>query len=83
MSSSVPSYNAFFPISISGGAPARTRQGDDEGFYPGSGTAIANSFSTGKGGIATSHATSFGDPYLASLIRKGLLNFKSKNHQDA
>ncbi|KAJ8911278.1 hypothetical protein NQ315_015281 [Exocentrus adspersus] len=85
---SVPSYNAFFPISInSGPSPSRTRsqQGGGQGqsledYFPGSATAIANSFSTGKGGIATSHATSFGDPYLASLVRNGLLNFRSKNN---
>ncbi|XP_023312798.1 uncharacterized protein LOC111692901 [Anoplophora glabripennis] len=84
---SVPSYNAFFPISISGGAPVRTRaQGQEQGledYVPGSATAIANSFSTGKGGIATSHATSFGDPYLASLVRNGLLSFRSKKPQES
>ncbi|KAJ8957918.1 hypothetical protein NQ318_001915 [Aromia moschata] len=49
---SVPSYNAFFPIHISGGgAPSRRRSGnEDDGYYPGAATAIANSFSTGKGG---------------------------------
>ncbi|RZB38683.1 hypothetical protein BDFB_002748 [Asbolus verrucosus] len=64
----VPSYNAFFPIMF-GGTSGTKRSGGDDGFYPGSATAIANSFSTGKGGVATSHATSFGDPYLSTLFR--------------
>ncbi|KAF7278714.1 hypothetical protein GWI33_008090 [Rhynchophorus ferrugineus] len=77
----VPSYNAFFPIFIGGKSPsgrARTRSANgDEGNYPGSATAIANSFSTGKGGVATSHATSFGDPYAAAALRNaGLFNSK-------
>nr|XP_023014644.1 uncharacterized protein LOC111504345 [Leptinotarsa decemlineata] len=79
----IPSYNAFFPITISGGSPLqgrRTKSAEEDGYIPsGSATAIANSFSTGRGGIATSHATSFGDPYLASmLLRNGFFNTKSK-----
>ncbi|XP_060533569.1 uncharacterized protein LOC132706315 [Cylas formicarius] len=78
----IPAYNAFFPIFIGGGSSrSRTRSGDleDGGYYPGSATAIANSFSTGKGGVATSHATSFGDPYAAAVMRNsGLFNFRTK-----
>ncbi|EFA13543.1 hypothetical protein TcasGA2_TC001783 [Tribolium castaneum] len=65
----VPSYNAFFPIMFGGGSPSGRKSGDGQGYYPGSATAIANSFSTGKGGVATSHATSYGDPYLSTLFR--------------
>ncbi|KAG5895545.1 hypothetical protein JTB14_010689 [Gonioctena quinquepunctata] len=84
----IPSYNAFFPINISGGSPIgrRAKYGDDEGYgSSGSATAIANSFSTGRGGIATSHATSFGDPYMASrFLKNGNFNTKStKTDQEA
>lgn len=65
-----PSYMAFFPIMIGGGSSGAKGRSDD-GFYPGSATAIANSFSTGKGGVATSHATSFGDPSLSALFKNG------------
>ncbi|CAG9767640.1 unnamed protein product [Ceutorhynchus assimilis] len=77
----VPAYNAFFPIFIGGGTSgrSRTRSTQEEGL-PGSATAIANSFSTGKGGVATSHATSFGDPYAAAMFRDaGLFNFRKTN----
>nr|CAI5858954.1 unnamed protein product [Callosobruchus analis] len=86
-----PTYNAFFPIHISSGSLTRSRhrsgsstagaaEEEDAGLAgSGSATAIANSFSTGRGGIATSHATSFGDPYLAAMLAKnGLINFRSK-----
>ncbi|KAJ8978772.1 hypothetical protein NQ317_015496 [Molorchus minor] len=49
---SLPSYNAFFPVTIGGSGrnPSKSRAGnEDEDYVPGSGTAIANSFSTGKG----------------------------------
>lgn len=65
----MPSYNAFFPIML-GGYSGRGRSGEQDG-YPGSATAIANSFSTGKGGVASSHATAYGDPYLSTLLRNG------------
>lgn len=65
-----PSYNAFFPIMIGGYTNGRERR-TDQGGYPGSATAIANSFSTGKGGVASSHATAYGDPYLSTLLRNG------------
>ncbi|CAH1968502.1 unnamed protein product [Acanthoscelides obtectus] len=87
----IPTYNAFFPIHISSGSLTRSRQRsgsstagasdeEDAGLGgSGSATAIANSFSTGRGGVATSHATSFGDPYLAAMLAKnGLFNFRSK-----
>lgn len=76
----IPSNNVYFPISIGGSGGARRRSGgsEDEVYYPSSATAIANSYSTGKGGIATSHATSFGDPYLAAALRSGFFNFKAK-----
>lgn len=83
----MPTNNVFFPITISGGARSRARNGDaqeeDEFYAPGSATAIANSYSTGKGGIATSHATSFGDPYFASMLyRNGFFNYnKGKKGQ--
>lgn len=64
-----PSYMAFFPIMIGGSSSGKGRS--DDGVYPGSATAIANSFSTGKGGVATSHATSFGDPSLSALFKNG------------
>lgn len=66
--------NAFFPIMF-GGMGGSGRK-SNEGYYPGSATAIANSFSTGKGGVATSHATSFGDPYMSTLFRNGNFNRK-------
>lgn len=74
-----PSYNAFFPIMLGGmnGYGRKSSGGSSgESYYPGSATAIANSFSTGKGGVATSHATSFGDPYLSTLFRSGFFNKK-------
>ncbi|XP_044256724.1 uncharacterized protein LOC123006362 [Tribolium madens] len=74
--SGVPSYNAFFPIMFGGMSPSGRKAGDSEGYYPGSATAIANSFSTGKGGVATSHATSYGDPYMSTLFRNGGFNRK-------
>lgn len=74
-----PAYNTFFPI-IFGGYPGyRSKTANDENSYPGGATAIANSFSTGKGGVASSHATAFGDPSLATLFRNGGFNFKKRN----
>ncbi|GJQ70014.1 hypothetical protein Trydic_g13371 [Trypoxylus dichotomus] len=70
-------YNAFFPIVI-GGYPDGRGVARNSGEYPsGSATAIANSFSTGRGGVASSHATSFGDPYLSMLLRNALFKRKS------
>jgi hypothetical protein len=79
----VPSYNAFFPIMFGGmSGSGRKSGGGGDGFYPGSATAIANSFSTGKGGVATSHATSFGDPYLSTLFRNGFNKKAKPGHVD-
>ncbi|XP_018326999.1 uncharacterized protein LOC108738205 [Agrilus planipennis] len=79
-----PVYNAFFPITL-GGLGGRSRvkayDGIEELPSPGAATAIANSFSTGKGGVATSHATSYGDPYLSTLLRSGFSFNKNKNLQ--
>lgn len=72
-------YNTFFPIVLGGYPGSRSRNADDENSYPGAATAIANSFSTGKGGVASSHATAFGDPSLASLFRNGGFNTKKRN----
>ncbi|KAK4872313.1 hypothetical protein RN001_016437 [Aquatica leii] len=63
-----PSYTAFFPIMFGG----RGLNGRDSGAaHPGSATAIANSFSTGRGGVASSHATAYGDPYVSTLLKSG------------
>lgn len=51
-------YNSYFPIFF-GGYPSG-RSGADGN--PGAATAIANSFSKGKGAVATSHATAYGGP---------------------
>ncbi|XP_019879807.2 uncharacterized protein LOC109607779 [Aethina tumida] len=72
-------YNAFFPISFgltrSGG---RQNQDEDGSYLGGSATAIANSFSTGKGGVASSHATAFGDPASSQhFLRKNLKTNKN------
>ncbi|CAH0558149.1 unnamed protein product [Brassicogethes aeneus] len=75
-----PSYNAFFPITFAANRN-RGRQGFDgeDGYPTGSATAIANAFSTGKGGVASSHATAFGDPALSSLFLRKNLQKKNKN----
>lgn len=71
-----PGMNVFFPMTFGypysnvGGNNARSHGNDPHSSdgvpnssngYPGSVTAIANSFSGGKGGVATSHATAFGN----------------------
>lgn len=72
-------YNAFFPIFIGGSGSARSRAAGQDDGTPGAATAIANAFSTGKGGVATSHATAFGDPYAAAMLRNaGLFNLRTK-----
>ncbi|CAH1968496.1 unnamed protein product [Acanthoscelides obtectus] len=53
------SYNVFFPIQIRSSG-SRRRGADDDGADSGSYNAIANSFATGRKGIATSHATALG-----------------------
>ncbi|XP_044765120.1 uncharacterized protein LOC123321530 [Coccinella septempunctata] len=61
--------NNFFPIMVGGNSRGRGKSGqDDDMGGPGGATAIANSFSTGRGGVASSHATSFGDVFLSSHL---------------
>ncbi|XP_017782372.1 PREDICTED: uncharacterized protein LOC108566819 [Nicrophorus vespilloides] len=71
-----PGYSSFFPIYF-GGAGGAQRNGG-EGYRPGT-VAIANSYSTGKGGIASSHATSFGNPDIEALLRQ----FNSRRNSKA
>ncbi|XP_012347594.1 RNA polymerase II degradation factor 1 [Apis florea] len=54
-----PNLNNFFPMvfSFPGGS---SRSGSTGGSPPGAVTAIANSYSTGKGGVASSVATAYG-----------------------
>ncbi|XP_017794376.1 PREDICTED: RNA polymerase II degradation factor 1 [Habropoda laboriosa] len=54
-----PNLNNFFPMVFSFPG-ASTRQGSQGGSPPGAVTAIANSYSTGKGGVASSVATAYG-----------------------
>ncbi|CAK9811313.1 hypothetical protein ANTQUA_LOCUS6761 [Anthophora quadrimaculata] len=54
-----PNLNNFFPMVFSFPA-ASTRQGSQGGSPPGTVTAIANSYSTGKSGVASSVATAYG-----------------------
>ncbi|XP_021931224.1 uncharacterized protein LOC110835378 isoform X2 [Zootermopsis nevadensis] len=71
----VPYYNSFFPI-VFGAYPGygvgRNRDPEDgDANSPGVVTAIANSFSTGRGAVATSHATAYGRPqFVPSGYRK-------------
>jgi hypothetical protein len=63
-----PSYNSYFPM-LFGAYPGfgfgRGGNREDESAYnPGVATAIANSFSTGRGAVATSHATAYGGPHF-------------------
>lgn len=73
----LPPQNTFFPIYFGGyrsSNPARSNGGPsnpEEGGYPGAATAIANSFSTGRGGVASSRATAYGDPYANRMMRDG------------
>lgn len=73
--------NTYFPIYIGGyrGNSNRRLGSEDDSYSPSSATAIANAYSTGKGGVATSHATAFGDPYLASVLRNF---FRSKSNNN-
>ncbi|CAH3967865.1 uncharacterized protein LOC123714178 [Pieris brassicae] len=52
---------AFFPMFF--GYGGRSGQGTPQGA-----TAIANAFSTGRGGVATSHATAYGPPRTESKL---------------
>lgn len=53
---------AFFPMFFGYGGGSRGAGG------PGGPTAIANAYSTGKGGVATSHATAYGAPRLEERV---------------
>lgn len=55
----VPNLNNFFPMMFSFPGLSR-RGGSSSGSPPGVVTAIANSYSTGKGGVASSVATAYG-----------------------
>lgn len=62
-------YNTFFPIMVGGNSRGRGKSGQEDDLgVPGGATAIANSFSTGRGGVASSHATSFGDVFMGSAL---------------
>jgi hypothetical protein len=63
-----PYYNSYFPI-VFGAYPGfgvgRGRGRDDgDANNPGVATAISNSYSTGRGAVATSHATAYGGPHF-------------------
>jgi hypothetical protein len=70
-----PYYNSYFPM-VFGAYPGfgfgRGGNREDGGAYnPGVATAIANSFSTGRRAVATSHATAYGSPqFVPSGYRK-------------
>lgn len=53
-----PARNIFFPMIF--GYPGGSSRSGSSGSSPGSVTAIANSYSTGKGGVANSVATAYG-----------------------
>ena len=64
-----PYYNSYFPMVLGfypglGGGRHGNRE-DGNAYNPGTATAIANSFSTGRGSVATSHATAYGGPQFA------------------
>ncbi|XP_049780097.1 translation initiation factor IF-2 [Schistocerca cancellata] len=56
-------YSSYFPMFFGGFPGGRSSGGGADG-TPGVATAIANSYSTGKGAVATSHATAYGGPHL-------------------
>lgn len=79
----VPPFNVFFPMTF--GYPSyhgsRSDGADNIGGspgYPGGAVAIANSFSSGKGGVASSHATAFGN---TPPVNKYFTS-QRKNHHD-
>lgn len=74
----VSAYNSFFPIILGGYTNSKLRSSDlEEGTYPRGATAIANSYSTGEGGVASSHATAFADPSLRTMLKNGYFNQKT------
>ncbi|KAJ8884927.1 hypothetical protein PR048_011123 [Dryococelus australis] len=64
-------YNSYFPIYF--GLPGYGSRGQGEGgpLNPGVATAIANSYSNGRGAVATSHATAYGGPNFGNGSKKG------------
>ncbi|XP_063219668.1 uncharacterized protein LOC134529467 [Bacillus rossius redtenbacheri] len=64
-------YNSYFPIYF--GLPGYGGRGQGEGgpLNPGVATAIANSYSNGRGAVATSHATAYGGPNFGNGAKKG------------
>ncbi|XP_065159649.1 uncharacterized protein [Atheta coriaria] len=64
--------NTFFPVIF-----GKSQNGG--GGPPGAAIAIANAFSTGKGGVASSHATAYGDPYFSRMGNKNNGNKNKKN----
>nr|CAI5858959.1 unnamed protein product [Callosobruchus analis] len=72
------SYNVFFPIQFRT-SRAHHRSADDDGTDSGSYNAIANSFATGRKGIATSHATALGGTSDAARFH----NFQQRPDQQA
>lgn len=55
-----PNLNNFFPMVFSFPGGVSRAGGSSPGSPPGAVTAIANSYSTGKGGVASSVATAYG-----------------------
>jgi hypothetical protein len=63
-----PNYNSYVPMVFGfypgcGGGRHGNRE-DGKAYNPGTATAIANSFSTGRGAVASSHATAYGGPHF-------------------
>jgi len=70
-----PHLNNFFPMVFS--FPRLATRAGSSGSLPGAITAIANSYSTGKGGVASSVATAYGGSpskiVIRIFLRKNLL----------
>nr|CAD7201095.1 unnamed protein product [Timema douglasi] len=64
-------YNSYFPVYFGLPGYGSRRQGEGGPLNPGVATAIANSFSNGRGAVATSHATAYGGPNFDSGYKKG------------
>nr|CAH7725955.1 unnamed protein product [Callosobruchus chinensis] len=73
------SYNVFFPIEFKT-SRGRSHSANDDGTDSGSYNAIANSFATGRKGIATSHATALGG---SSDTAARFPNFQQRPDQQA
>nr|CAD7260909.1 unnamed protein product [Timema shepardi] len=64
-------YNSYFPVYFGLPGYGSRSQGEGGPLNPGVATAIANSFSNGRGAVATSHATAYGGPNFDSGYKKG------------